>query len=73
MIKEEVTKFMALAPLMLPRLIGSNGPDETDITDDSAILFLMTVWSFPCSATGLTRTIQGFIIAVSLQALQGQR
>ena len=39
MIKEEVTKFMALAPLMLPRLIGSNGPDETDITDDSAILF----------------------------------
>ena len=38
MIKEEVTKFMALAPLMLPRLIGSNGPDETDITDDSAIL-----------------------------------
>lgn len=39
MIKEEVTKFMALAPLMLPKLIGSNGPDETDITEDSAILF----------------------------------
>ena len=30
---------MALAPLMLPRIVGSKGPDETDITDDSAILF----------------------------------
>ncbi|MBR1462000.1 MAG: hypothetical protein IJ604_01295 [Prevotella sp.] len=39
MIQEEVTKFMALAPLMLPSLIGKNGPDDTDITDDSAILF----------------------------------
>lgn len=39
MIQEEVTKFMALAPLMLPRIVGSKGPDETDITDDSAILF----------------------------------
>lgn len=39
MIKEEITKFMALAPLMLPKIIGSKGPDETDITDDSGILF----------------------------------
>lgn len=47
MIKEEVTKFMALAPLMLPKLIGSNGPDETDITDDSAILFFSLEESLP--------------------------
>lgn len=47
MIKEEVTKFMALAPLMLPKLIGSNGPDETDITDDSAILFFSLEENLP--------------------------
>lgn len=47
MIKEEITKFMALAPLMLPKLIGSNGPDETDITDDSAILFFSLEESLP--------------------------
>ena len=47
MIKEEVTKFMALAPLMLPKLIGSNGPDETDITEDSAILFFSLEESLP--------------------------
>ena len=39
MIKEEISKFMALVPLMLRKLIRSNGPDETDITDDSGILF----------------------------------
>lgn len=39
MIKESVTKFMALAPLMLPRLIGNGRPDDTDINEDSAVLF----------------------------------
>lgn len=39
MIKDNVTKFMALAPLMLPRLIGNKRPDDTDITEDSAVLF----------------------------------
>ena len=31
MIKEEITKFMALAPLMLPKLLGDSSPEETDI------------------------------------------
>lgn len=39
MIKEEVTKFMALAPLMLPKLIRDAFPKDTDITEDSAILY----------------------------------
>ena len=47
MIKEEVTKFMALAPLMLPKLIGNKGPDEKDITDDSAILYFTLEESLP--------------------------
>ena len=39
MITKEVNKFMALAPLMLPRLIDSKKCAEPDITEDSAILY----------------------------------
>ena len=39
MIKDNVTKFLALAPLILPRLIGNGRPDDTDINEDSAVLF----------------------------------
>lgn len=49
MIKEEISKFMALVPLMLPKLIRSNGPDETDITDDSGILFFALEERLPIS------------------------
>ena len=49
MIKEEISKFMALVPLMLPKLIRSNGPDETDITDDSGILFFSLEERLPIS------------------------
>jgi len=45
--KEEVTKFMALAPLMLPKLIGDISPDETDITEDFAILYYTLEEPFP--------------------------
>ena len=39
MTTDNVAKFLALAPLMLPKLIGDRTPDETEITDDSAILY----------------------------------
>lgn len=39
MIREEIKKFMALAPLMMPRLIGDKVPDDTEITDDCALLY----------------------------------
>ena len=58
MITKEVNKFMALAPLMLPRLIDSKKCAEPDITEDSAILYFsleekfrrtrQTLWSRPC-------------------------
>lgn len=41
MITKEVNKFMALAPLMLPRLIDSKKCAEPDITEDSAILYFL--------------------------------
>ena len=47
MIKEEVTKFRALAPLMLPKLIGDTAPDETDITEEYAILYYTLEEPFP--------------------------
>lgn len=49
MIEEEIAKFMALVPLMLPKLIRSNDPDETDITDDSGILFFSLEERLPIS------------------------
>ena len=39
MITQEVNKFMALAPLMLPNLIDSKKCAEPDIAEDSAILY----------------------------------
>ena len=39
MITDNVTKFLALAPLIMPKLIGDASPDETEITDDSAVLY----------------------------------
>lgn len=47
MIKEEITKFMALAPLMLPKLLGDSSPEETDITDEYAILYYTLEEPFP--------------------------
>lgn len=43
MITKEVNKFMALAPLMLPRLIDSKKCAEPDITEDSAILYFSSI------------------------------
>lgn len=39
MISDNVTKFMALAPLMLPRLLGDSRPEDTEITEESAVLY----------------------------------
>ena len=47
MITKEVNKFMALAPLMLPRLIDSKKCAEPDITEDSAILYFSLEEKFP--------------------------
>lgn len=47
MITKEVNKFMALAPLMLPKLIDSKKCAEPDITEDSAILYFTLEESFP--------------------------
>lgn len=49
MIKDEVTRFMALAPLMLPKLIKNTTAEETDITDDSAILYFKLEEALPIS------------------------
>lgn len=38
MIRNEISKFMALAPLIMPSLIR-NSSAETEISDDSAILY----------------------------------
>lgn len=47
MITKEVNKFMALAPLMLPKLIDSKKCAEPDITEDSAILYFTLEEIFP--------------------------
>lgn len=47
MITKEVNKFMALAPLMLPKLIDCKKCAEPDITEDSAILYFTLEESFP--------------------------
>ena len=47
MITKEVNKFMALAPLMLPKLIDSKNCAEPDIAEDSAILYFSLEESFP--------------------------
>lgn len=47
MITKEVNKFMALAPLMLPKLIDSKKCAEPDITEDSAFLYFTLEESFP--------------------------
>nr|WP_296086041.1 hypothetical protein [uncultured Prevotella sp.] len=47
MIVNEVNKFMALAPLILPKLIDSKKCLEPDITDDSAILYFNLEEHFP--------------------------
>ncbi len=47
MISKEVNKFMALAPLMLPKLIDSRKCFEPDITEDSAILYFTLEEKFP--------------------------
>ena len=39
MINNEISKFMALAPLIVPDLISTDNVTETDITDDCAILY----------------------------------
>lgn len=36
--KEEIKKFMALASLMLPKLLTGKMPDDSDVTEDSAVL-----------------------------------
>lgn len=47
MISKEVNKFMALAPLILPKLIDSKKCVEPDISEDSAILFFTLEEKFP--------------------------
>ena len=39
MINNEISKFMALTPLIVPDLISTDNVSETDITDDYAILY----------------------------------
>ena len=46
-ISNEVTKFMDLAPLMLPRLIDGKHCVDPDISEDSAILNFSLEESFP--------------------------
>lgn len=47
MITTEVNKFMALAPLMLPKLIDVKQCVDPDITDDSAVLYFALDEKFP--------------------------
>lgn len=47
MIVNEVNKFMALAPLILPSLIDRKKCDEPDIADESAILYFEFDEVFP--------------------------
>lgn len=47
MITTEVNKFMALAPLMLPKLIDVKQCVDPDITDDSAVLYFALNEKFP--------------------------
>lgn len=49
MIVNEVKKFMALAPLLLPSLIDSKKCTDQDITDESAILYFDFDEKFPLS------------------------
>ena len=74
MIKEEISKFMALVPLMLPKLIRSNGPDETDITDDSGILFFSLEERLPISIVmdEIDDGMEGSITVVSLRVPKHQ-
>ena len=39
MINNEISKFMSLAPLIVPYLIRNDKANETDITDDYGILY----------------------------------
>lgn len=39
MIRNEVTKFMALAPLIMPKLFNVKDCQEVDITEDNAVIF----------------------------------
>ena len=39
MINNEISKFMSLAPLIVPDLIRNDKVNETDITDDYGILY----------------------------------
>lgn len=50
MIVNEVNKFMALVPLMLPQLIDSKQCVEPDITEDSAVLYFNLEERFPIGA-----------------------
>ena len=47
MIITEVNKFMALAPLMLPKLIDVKQCVDPDITEDSAVLYFALNEKFP--------------------------
>ena len=47
MISNEVTKFMAIVPLMLPRLIDSKRCVDPDITEDTAVLYFKLDEPFP--------------------------
>jgi len=47
MITTEVNKFMALAPLMLPKLIDVKQCVDPDITEDSAVLYFSFDEKFP--------------------------
>ena len=47
MIVKEVNKFMALMPLMLPKLIDSKQCVEPDIAEDSAVLYFNLEERFP--------------------------
>ena len=57
MITKEVNKFMALAPLMLPRLIDSKKCAEPDITEDSAILYFSLEEKFPIGVSWICLTM----------------
>lgn len=47
MISNEVTKFMAIVPLMLPRLIDNKRCVDPDITEDTAVLYFKLDEPFP--------------------------
>jgi hypothetical protein len=38
MIQNEVTKFMALAPLIMPKLFNVKDCQEVDISEDNAVI-----------------------------------